>query len=199
MNNNPQYCSIVRTAIGSTSLLLAGEIDCVLGCKPDSPDSPIPWIELKTTAEPPSDTAFERQKFERKLLKFWAQSFLLGVPRIVVGFRSPRGMLARITEFETQKLPGIVSRGEKSWDGNVCINLTAGFLEFLRERIGGSEGAWRVKRRKGGGGIEVVRVEERGTGEVISEAFKMHRERLAGAVAKKKVARAEAEVQASQQ
>lgn len=71
----------------------------------------------RTTAEPPNDDPRERQKFERKLLKFWAQSFLLGVPKIVVGFRSPQGLLVRIQDFETQKLPGLVSRGQASWDG----------------------------------------------------------------------------------
>lgn len=71
----------------------------------------------RTTIEPPSDEPRERQKFERKLLKFWAQSFLLGVPKIVVGFRTQNGSLVRIQDFETQKLPGLVSRGQGSWDG----------------------------------------------------------------------------------
>ena len=69
-------------------------------------------------------------KYERKLQKFWIQSFLLGVPRIVVGFRTRRGILDHIEELETQNIPGLVKRqGKGSWDGNLCINFTASFLE----------------------------------------------------------------------
>lgn len=69
-------------------------------------------------------------KFERKLLKFWAQSFLLGVPKIIVGFRSKEGILRRLEEVETKNLPGMMKqRGDNSWDGNICINFTASFLD----------------------------------------------------------------------
>lgn len=69
-------------------------------------------------------------KFERKLLKFWIQSFLLGVPKIIVGFRDKGGILRRLEELETQKLPGQVKKvGKGSWDGNLCINFTAAFLD----------------------------------------------------------------------
>jgi RAT1-interacting protein len=83
---------------------------------------------LKTTSELFNDK--EKIKFERKLLKFWAQSFLLGVPRIIVGFRDRAGMLLRLEEIETHTIPGKVKRdGKGSWDGNVSINFTAAFLE----------------------------------------------------------------------
>ena len=68
-------------------------------------------------------------KYERKLLKFWIQSFLLGVPKIVVGFRSKDGILQSLEELETNKIPALVKKNKASWDGNVCINFTANFLE----------------------------------------------------------------------
>jgi len=89
-------------------------------------------------------------------------------------------MLLRIQEFETQKLPGLVAKGERTWDGNVCIKFTAAFLEFLKETIGGREGVWRIRRRKNGREIEVFRVEEFGTGAILKAEFKAHREALAG-------------------
>ena len=57
------------------------------------------WVELKTSAEIRNDR--DMLKYERKLLKIWAQSFLLGVPKIVVGFRDPQGILRRLEELET--------------------------------------------------------------------------------------------------
>lgn len=69
-------------------------------------------------------------KYERKLLKFWIQSFLLGVPKIVVGFRSKMGVLERLEEVDTVSIPGLVKRsGKNSWDGNTVTNCMAAFLE----------------------------------------------------------------------
>lgn len=181
MNNNGQYCSIINTTIGSTSLVIAGEVDCVLGNKPDSEDDPIPWVELKTTAEP-GNRPEDRLKFERKLLRFWAQSFLLGVPTIVLGFRTQNGLLTRIKELPTQRLPSMVKQSTQSWDGNVCINFTAAFLDFLRKTISGKEGVWKIKKRMGEKVINVYKIEEAGTGKILTSNFKAHRERLASKI-----------------
>lgn len=71
-------------------------------------------------------------KFERKLLKFWAQSFLLGVPKIVVGFRDQHGIVRRLEELETANIPGMVKKsGRGTWDGNICINFAAAFLDCM--------------------------------------------------------------------
>ena len=65
-----------------------------------------------------------------KLMKFWIQSFLLGVPKIIVGFRTPDGILKRIEEMDTASLPGIVKRsGKGTWDGNMCINFASALLD----------------------------------------------------------------------
>lgn len=69
-------------------------------------------------------------KYERKLLKFWAQSFLLGVPKIIVGFRDQDGICHSIEELDTASIPGkVLNVGRRSWDGNTCINFTGAFLE----------------------------------------------------------------------
>jgi RAT1-interacting protein len=100
----------------------------VWDCKPDKADDPINWVELKTTAEICNDR--DLAKYEQKLLKFWAQSFLLGVPKIIVGFRDRDGQLRHLEELETHSIPGKVSKsGRGSWDGNICINFAAAFLD----------------------------------------------------------------------
>lgn len=153
----------------------------MLGNKPDSEDDPIPWVELKTTAEP-GNRPEDRLKFERKLLRFWAQSFLLGVPTIVLGFRTQNGLLTRIKELPTQRLPSMVKQSTQSWDGNVCINFTAAFLDFLRKTISGKEGVWKIKKRMGEKVINVYKIEEAGTGKILTSNFKAHRERLASKI-----------------
>ena len=96
--------------------------------KPERKEEPINWVELKTSAEIRNDR--DMVKFERKLLKFWAQSFLLGVPKIIVGFRDQDGIVRRLDDLETASIPSKVKKsGRGTWDGNICINFAASFLE----------------------------------------------------------------------
>ncbi|EAS37270.3 rai1 protein [Coccidioides immitis RS] len=169
VNNNSQYCSVVRTGIGGVKLVIGGEVDAVWDCKPDRKDDPINWVELKTSAEIRNDR--DMLKFERKLLKFWAQSFLLGVPKIVVGFRNEHGILQRLEEFQTHEIPGFVKRqGRGNWDGNICINFTAQLLEWIRGIIN-TEGMWRIRRVEKAPVIEVFKLEDSGHGGILSDAF----------------------------
>ncbi|KAF2654715.1 RAI1-domain-containing protein [Lophiostoma macrostomum CBS 122681] len=171
VSNHAQHCSIVRTAFGSSSLILGGEVDGLSDPKPSNPDLPIPWVELKTAEELPLRPQHrDILKYERKLLKFWAQSFLLGVPKVIVGFRSKQGVLRSIDVYETGKIPGMVRRGTACWDGNVCINFAAGFLQFLKDTVKG-EGVYKITLRKKGGVVEVCKVQEKGTGDILCSEF----------------------------
>ncbi|KAL1608745.1 decapping endonuclease targeting mRNA [Nothophoma quercina] len=177
-SNHAQHCSIVHTSFGPHTLLLGGEVDGLLSPKPTNPDDPIPWVELKTAEElPPPQRQQHRDilKFERKLLKFWAQSFLLGVPKILVGFRSKGGILKGLQMFNTHELPGMVRRGTACWDGNVCINFAAEFLGWLKETVR-EDGVYSIVLRKKGGVVEVKKVRE-GTGAIVSEEFIAWRKR----------------------
>ncbi|KAI9718938.1 MAG: decapping endonuclease targeting mRNA [Candelaria pacifica] len=176
VNNHAQYCSVVKTGIGKAKLVIGGEVDALWDSKPDDKDDPISWVELKTSEEVQSDR--DMLKFERKLLKFWIQSFLLGVPKIIVGFRSKNGILQRLEELETKDIPGNVKRkGKGTWDGNMCINFTASFLEWLKQAIHG-DGVWRIRRKERSPAIQVYKIEESGCGGILSAEFLTWREQL---------------------
>jgi len=137
--------------------------------KPEKAEDPINWVELKTTAEVYNDR--DLAKYERKLLKFWAQSFLLGVPKIIVGFRNRDGLLLRLEELETHSIPAKVNKsGKGSWDGNICINFAAAFLDWLKTIVN-DEGIWRICKLEKSRIIEVFKVEETGYGDILSPAF----------------------------
>ncbi|KAI0840258.1 RAI1-domain-containing protein [Hypoxylon sp. FL0890] len=169
VSNKAQYCSVVRTGIGKTILCLGGEVDAIWDSKPMEKGAPINWIELKTSVEIRDDRTM--QNFERKLMKFWVQSFLLGVPKIIVGFRSQKGILTKLEEIQTAKIPETAAkRGVRSWDANMCINFASAFLEWLRNTIN-DEGVWRIRRRPRSSTIEVFRVEEVGHGSILTDEF----------------------------
>ena len=134
VSNYAQYCSIVRTGFGKVKMILGGEVDAVLAFKPEDKSQPIDWVELKTTAVVTNEK--EQIKYERKLLKFWAQSFLLGVPKIIVGYRTQQGMLEHLEELDVQTIPDKVkSKGKGLWDGQTSINFASSFLECRRASL----------------------------------------------------------------
>lgn len=169
--------------------------DKVWGSKSKDPNIPPDWVELKTSVTPRSDRDIEF--FHAKLLKFWAQSYLIGVSRIMVGFRSREGMLESVKELRTAELPGVRPR---NWDADVCVDFAVDFLQckyfplplcsvrsvppshmvrtWRRKLIGTvlrkaitSEGLWRIRRQAGSPVVEVFRVTETGHGDILTEEF----------------------------
>lgn len=70
--------------------------------------------------------------FNRKLMKFWIQSFLLGVPRIVVGFRTRDGVLVSTQDIETHRIPETVNaQPNPKWNADMCVNFAATLLECM--------------------------------------------------------------------
>ncbi|KAK0383401.1 hypothetical protein NLU13_9313 [Sarocladium strictum] len=176
VNNKEQYCSVVRTGVGSTTLCLGGEVDAIWDSKPRVPGSPINWVELKTSQEIRGQG--DMDAFNRKLMKFWIQSFLLGVPKIIVGFRTREGILAEVKEIETHTIPEIVNAGPNpQWNADMCVNFAAAFLDWLRSTIT-EDGVWRIRRSPQAPVIEVFRIEETGHGEILTEEFKNWRIKL---------------------
>lgn len=74
-----------------------------------------------------------------------------------MGFRSERNTLVSLQLLETMKIPAQVrERGTTMWDGNVCINFTAKFLEFLREIIT-EDGIYGIKFVRGCSKVDVFK------------------------------------------
>lgn len=113
VNNIEQYCTVVKTTIGSTPLVLGAEVDCVWDYKPkDGNDVLSHYVELKTTG-PLNDPA-KVFNFEQKLLKTWAQCFLVGIPRIIYAFRDNQLKIRSIEEFKTEEIPLLIKNNPMS-------------------------------------------------------------------------------------
>lgn len=141
VNTNVQWCSVVKTKLGELRLILGGEVDCV-DPWPTAPETttsttaapaPPALVELKTTAvlRRPQDEVH----FEKKMLRFFLQSYLLGVDRVLVGFRDQRGFLQATHDFKTVEMPGLLKGKPHAWDRGGCCNLAWAILNFVRERV----------------------------------------------------------------
>ncbi len=62
------------------------------------------FVELKTTRQmehPGHERTFRRFK----LIKWWCQSFLVGVGTVVAGFRNDAGVVHTVAEYPVRDLP----------------------------------------------------------------------------------------------
>ncbi|KAI0052272.1 RAI1-domain-containing protein [Auriscalpium vulgare] len=166
VNTNVQWCSLVKTKLGATRLVIGGEVDCVRDRYDGRNDT---MVELKTSMNirGPQD----EQRFEKKLLKFYFQSFLLGVPEIIVGFRTPKGQLTTLQSFKTMQIPRMIRGKPDSWDPQICLLWGDEFVTWLRQTLaswagsGGPERVWRVKFAPGVG-VEIVMLNDAETKDV---------------------------------
>ncbi|KAF9041854.1 RAI1 like PD-XK nuclease-domain-containing protein [Rhodocollybia butyracea] len=148
VDTNVQWCSIVRTKLGDTKFIIGGEVDCVEGeYNGMSTDN---FVELKTSMA--IRGAVDEAKFEKKLLKFYFQSFLLGVPKIIVGFRSPNGHLTTTQTFQTMYIPRLLrekantnlngpnANAANAWNPSLCLDWCHNFLTSLKQTISSTNG-----------------------------------------------------------
>ncbi|KAH9298573.1 hypothetical protein KI387_030255, partial [Taxus chinensis] len=122
---NVEYCAVIRTKLGAHRIIMGAEMDCYDN---SSRDGKKYYIELKTSRELETRTL---ERFEKqKLLKYWIQSFLAGVPRIIIGFRDDAGRLCRTQVFGTDDIRQSV-KGKNYWQGGVCLSFADEVLCWL--------------------------------------------------------------------
>ncbi|XP_034751223.1 decapping and exoribonuclease protein isoform X1 [Etheostoma cragini] len=130
VNTNEAFCTVVQTRLADHRLLFSGEVDC-RDKDPNAPAPPACYIELKTSAE--ICTPKQRSNFHRfKLLKWWAQSFLPGVPRVVAGFRDHEGVVVTVDTFPVSKMSHLIKNEHNCWKPTVCMNFCCDFLSFVK-------------------------------------------------------------------
>jgi RAT1-interacting protein len=173
VDSNPEYCVLVTTGVGKTRVLLGAEVDAVQDYKPATradykTDRPLNhYVELKTTRV--VDSVRSARAFERKLLRTWAQSFLIGVPRVVYAFRDGTGIIRSLQEFRTAEIPKLVHSSTVSggsnapaWNGNECVAFYAAVLEWIKATVlADTEKArtpWRLQFLRGGRALSLYKL-----------------------------------------
>ncbi|CAG5120107.1 unnamed protein product [Candidula unifasciata] len=131
VNTNTAFCSVARSRLGSHSIVFGAEVDCQDG---NSKRGNV-YVELKTSRVIESQRQYENFcKF--KLIKWWAQSFLIGIPRIVCGFRDDNGVVQTLQNYPVHEIPAMVKACVRQpWKPSVCFNFLEAFLQFVKANI----------------------------------------------------------------
>ncbi|TPX45621.1 hypothetical protein SeMB42_g01693 [Synchytrium endobioticum] len=136
VNTNEQYCSIFKTKLGDTSLLLGGEVDCMMAKeKPLSAPQSV-YAELKTSRAI-TDARKRTSFYKFKLIKMWLQSYLAGVPLIQCAFRDDQGIVKSVETYQVERIPRMAKDVLKkdSWDANACLVFGDAICQLLKKVI----------------------------------------------------------------
>ncbi|KAH7373758.1 hypothetical protein KP509_17G073500 [Ceratopteris richardii] len=121
---NAEYCALIRTKLGAHRIIMGAEMDCYDGIR----NGKRQYIELKTSRVIDSRTV---ERFEKeKLLKFWIQSFIAGVPKIVCAYRDDSGFIKRVELMRTMEITQRVKE-RNLWQGGVCLAFADQVLCWL--------------------------------------------------------------------
>lgn len=135
----------LRARIGAHVVLLGAEVDAW----EEDGRGGRRLVEIKTTRLPASERT--RATLQRKMCKWWVQSFLGGVPVVRVGLRDDKGRVVGDAHVATREIPRMLRDGRTPcdgerqalppsmrprWDANVCLNFGERLLAWARREIG---------------------------------------------------------------
>lgn len=160
------FYSVCRTRVGEVRVILAAECDTYMR-QPTQPN----YIELKTSKNLDRKSAtFDKdvRNFERyKLLKYWAQSFSVGIPKVVVGFRTPKGLITKMQAFDTVSLPRLVLK-KNLWKKEVCLRFLSRVLEWVTNTVLDDQ-PWLLRLDAGARELKLIRGVPRKSVHVFSD------------------------------
>ncbi|GIY21103.1 decapping and exoribonuclease protein [Caerostris extrusa] len=132
VNEKEEYCIVLKGRLDKHTLLYSAEVDgkdpLYNNNRDKDPQSTQCYSELKTSRI----ITTERQhiNFCRfKLMKWWLQSFLVGIPKVICGFRDDSGIVRKLEVFPIPEIPRM-SR-ENLIDRKIVVHLVV-FLNLLK-------------------------------------------------------------------
>lgn len=106
VNESEEFCCLFSTKLGTNSLLYGAEMDGV--CSKNMLEAPVDWktikfIELKTNRTIETDNQY--RNYQKKLLKWWCQSFIVGIENVMCGMRTDSGLVFELNNIKVSDMP----------------------------------------------------------------------------------------------
>lgn len=132
VNEKEEFCSVMKGKLGNHTILFSAEVDgedpAFYNNPNHNPTSMQQYVELKTSRII-SNERQHRNFCRYKLIKWWLQSFLAGVPQIVCGFRDDDGIVRDLEVFKVQSIPKLAC---DLWSPAACFNFCCCFLDYVK-------------------------------------------------------------------
>ena len=144
------------------------EVNVFYSAEMDGLDSEGKHVEVKTQFK----DLFVGRFFDKKAMKWWIQSKLVGIDDIVVGFRTDQGIVNRCKKVNLEGL----RQKCKRWKGDVCLrtaqHLFNQIRHFYNQQV--KSGEMLVIERKPDSLSIQYQVVPEGTYNILTEEFKNH-------------------------
>ncbi|VIO97350.1 Protein dom-3, putative [Brugia malayi] len=122
VTNLEEFDVVVKARLGGRKegfrILYSGETDCI--------DADGEYVELKTQCK-----ELTNNFWKHKAMKWWVQSFLIGIENIVVGYRDNDGM---VTHTERLKVSQLTKKAHQ-WSASVTFNFLYATLSRLKKML----------------------------------------------------------------
>lgn len=123
VNTFAEYNAVFKAKLGPHRLIYGAEID---GIDADGRSC----IELKTIHKNLNQEAL----FGDRYIKFWAQSFLVNIEKILIGKRNDRGILTAVDCLMVPEIPRLV-RGKVSWCPEMMLNFATELITWIKSKM----------------------------------------------------------------
>lgn len=125
--------AVARSRLGRHNIIICGEVDALDNAVQDE-RSMAKYVELKTRIIPKEER--QEKNFRRyKLWYWWSQSYLMGLKRVICGFRDQNGVVRYLKEFNLDTIPEECEE-EGLWCRADGLNFCNQFLSFVESNLG---------------------------------------------------------------
>lgn len=125
--------AVARSRLGKHNIIICGEVDAIDNAVRDE-RSMAKYVELKTRIIPKEER--QEKNFRRyKLWNWWSQSYLMGLKRVICGFRDHNGVVRYLKEFNVDTIPEECEK-EGLWCRADGLNFCYQFLSFVESNLG---------------------------------------------------------------
>lgn len=126
-----EFCCMYETRLENINILYGAEMDGIARDKPVDYDvnfNELEFIELKVKRR---ETHFRQSInfYKYKAIKWWCQSFLVGIKRIIVGLRNDSGI---VDSYEEVDLRNVARESKDHWSPSVCMKFCSEFLNMVK-------------------------------------------------------------------
>lgn len=142
-----EFCTMFKSKLEGNSILYGAEMDGVLTHRTINDLNDLrsaTFIELKVKQE---ERNYHQQRnfLNNKQIKWWCQSFLVGINDVYVGLRSAKGIVYKVEKHEVKQMPRLARETvQDAWRPVVCMDFLNSFLKMVKEKLNGWNSAWDV-------------------------------------------------------
>ncbi|XP_063697940.1 decapping nuclease DXO homolog [Culicoides brevitarsis] len=130
-----EFCLMYQATLNGHKMLYGAEMDGV-DTKNEVKNlkdlQNVKQVELKVKRE--EQKYYQKQNFVKfKQIKWWCQSFLVGIERVLVGLRDDKGIVYRVEEQKVSEMPSYAKQFREYWTPSICMQFLSDFLGLVKD------------------------------------------------------------------